>query len=119
MYPAIMPMVSIPINPTPGMENKVCALFIETSRSDAPAHGPTPSMVTMIHIGLNGSHCRCVESSPHALPDENADDGAHRGDDDFADDVGGAKPEQAGEKAAHHRTDDTDQQVDQQVLLAP
>jgi hypothetical protein len=36
MYPAIMPMMSMPINPTPSMENKVCALFIETSRSDAP-----------------------------------------------------------------------------------
>jgi hypothetical protein len=35
--------------------------------------------------------------------DENVEDGAERGDDDLADQVVGAKPEQAGEKAADYR----------------
>jgi hypothetical protein len=57
--------------------------------------------------------------SPHALPDENANDGANRGDDDLADQVVGAKAQQAGEKTADHGADNADQQVYQEILLAP
>ena len=90
-------MISMPINPTPGMENKVWALFIETSRSNK--HRIRPNAVNgsddpYRRYGLVVQGCK---TSPHALPDKDADDGANCGDDDLADDVVSAKSEQAGE----------------------
>jgi hypothetical protein len=64
----------------------------------------------VLHIGLCGRGYRPAWSTACA---------AERGDDDLADQVVGAKTEQSGEKAADHGADDADQQVHQQVLLAP
>ena len=92
-----MPMMSMPINPTPGMENKVWVLFIETSRLDK--HRVRPNAVNDGHDPYRRYRLvvQGCKTSPHALPDKDADDGANCGDDDLADDVVSAKSEQAGE----------------------
>ena len=61
-------MISMPMNSTPGMEDRVWALFIETSHVAQPMSAATGGMVD---IGLPGAGYRRLASA-HALPDENA-----------------------------------------------
>ena len=71
-----------------------------------------------MHIGRLDA-VTVAKPQSHPLPDEDADDGADRGDDDLADQAVGAEIEQPGEKAADHRADDADQRLTNRSCWRP